>query len=185
MKLLSPRAWLPVLALAAAGTIGLAQIERLTLDQMVQKTDDGVTGVITKAKVFRVDHVTDGSELFFTTLTVRGKSLTDGTLKTIDVTYPGGFISPEEGVWNSEAPSADDTRIGNDVVVFYKWLDNIGGDVAANRLYASHGGLFRVAKSRKGKVVLGRGVGYAIPSNIELDELDSTITQIAEQVKKQ
>ena len=38
---------------------------------------------------------------------------------------------------NSEAPSADDVRIGNRVVAFYKWIDNMGGDLAGNALYAS------------------------------------------------
>ena len=111
MKLSSPKAWLPALALAAAGTVGLAQIERLTLDQMVQKTDNAVAGTIVKSKVFRVDHPIDGPELYFTTLTIRGKSLFDSSPLQVDVTFPGGFISETEGVWNSEAPTADEIKI--------------------------------------------------------------------------
>jgi hypothetical protein len=183
MKLPSPRVWLPVLALAAAGTVGLAQIERLTLDQMVQKTDNAVTGTIVKSKVFRVDHPIDGPELYYTTLTIRGRSLVDAKPLEVDVTFPGGFISETEGVWNSEAPTADEIKVGNRVVAFFGWTNNMGGDVAANALWASHGGLYRVARSRKGDVVLGKGLGYAISSNVQMDRLDSDITQLADSHK--
>ena len=183
MKLISPRAWLPVLALAAASAVGVAQIERLTLDQMVQKTDDAIVGTIIKSKVFRVDHPIDGPELYFTTLTVHGNSMTDGKSKEVEVTFAGGFVSETEGVWNSEAPSADEIKIGNRVVAFHKWLDNMGGDVSAHVLYASHGGLFRVVSTRKGEVVLGKGAGYAISGNFELEQLDAEITKLAKQLK--
>jgi hypothetical protein len=177
-------AWLAAPALLATGTLGLAQIERLTLDQMVLKTDDAVAGTITQSKVFRVDHPVDGPELFFTTLTIQGRSLTDGAQETVNVTFPGGFVSPEEGVWNSEAPTADEIRIGNQVVAFYKWVDDMGGDVAANVLYASHGGLYRVASSKSGQIVLGKGEGYAVPSNVDLAALGADVSRIAGQVKK-
>jgi hypothetical protein len=183
MRLTSPRVWLPALALAAAGTVGLAQIERLTLDQMVQKTDNAVAGKIVKSKVFRVDHPIDGPELYYTTLTIRGRSLVNNKPLEVDVTFPGGFISETEGVWNSEAPTADEIKIGNEVVAFYGWTNNMGGDVAANVLWASHGGIYRIAKSRKGEVVLGKGLGYAISSNVEMKKLDSEITQLAAQHK--
>ena len=95
------------------------------------------------------------------------------------MTFPGGFINEEEGVWNSEAPTADEIKVGGEVVAFYGWLDNMGGDVAANALWASHGGLYRVASGRSGKVVLGKGDGYAISSNMDLRKLDSEITRIS------
>jgi hypothetical protein len=173
----SPRSWLPALALAAVGGVGLAQIESLTLEQMVQKTDSAITGTIVKRKVFRVDHPTDGPQLYFTTLTIQGRDLAVGGANTVEVTFPGGFIDEEEGVWNSEAPTADEIKIGNEVVAFYGWIDNMGGDVAANALWASHGGLYRVANSRSGKVVLGKGDGYAVSSNMDLRKLDADITR--------
>jgi hypothetical protein len=179
MKRFSPTVWLPALALVAVGSVGLAQIERLTLDQMVQKTDNAVAGEIVKHKVFRVDHPIDGLELYFTTLTLRGRSLVDSKPLEVDVTFPGGFINETEGVWNSEAPTADEIKIGNEVVAFYGWVDNMGGDVAANALWASHGGIYRIAKSRKGDVVLGKGVGYAISSNVKMKDLDAEITALA------
>mgnify|MGYP003572562969 FL=1 len=172
------------LALLGATALGSAQIERLTLDQMVSKTDNSVVAEIVGRKVFRVDHPVDGDELYYTTLTLKGRSLVDGRNATVDVTFPGGFINAEEGVHNSEAPSADDIKVGNTVVAFYRWQDNMGGDVAGNGLYASHGGLYRTVEGPQGLVVLGRGEGYALSSNRSLKDLDKAVTTIA-QAKKQ
>ncbi len=164
--------------------LGLGQIERLTLDQIVAKSDHAVYAEITDQHVFRVDHPVDGPELYYTTLTLEGTSLIDGTPMTVDVTYPGGFINDEEGVYNSEAPSADDVRVGNLVVAFYKWTDNMGGDVAANALYASHGGLYRTVPGPTGQVVLGRGEGYAVTTNRDLASLRQAVASIAEEIEK-
>jgi hypothetical protein len=158
--------------------LGQAQIERLTLDQMVTRTDNAVLAEIVGKKVFRVDHPVDGPELYYTTLTLAGSSLADGKPITVDVTFPGGFIDPEHGVHNSEAPSADDTKLGNVVVAFYKWSDNMGGDVRANALYASHGGLYRTVDGPTGSVVLGRGEGYAISANKSVANLKASVQAI-------
>ena len=170
---------LSALVLGLAGTAGLAQIKELTLPEMVADTDNAIYGEIVGSHVFRIDHPVDGPELYFTTLTLEGTSMVDGTPLTVDVTYMGGFIDEENGVWNSEAPSADDVKIGNQVVAFYKWQDNMGGDVAANALYAMHGGLFRTVDGPRGTVVLGRGNGYAVNKNIKLTDLDKAITSLS------
>ncbi|MEM7308388.1 MAG: hypothetical protein AAF682_17035 [Planctomycetota bacterium] len=175
----------PVLALTglvalAVTAVGTAQIERLTLDQMVAKTDNAVIAEITGSRVFRVDHPVDGPELYYTTLTLAGTSLADGKPITVDVTFAGGFISDTEGVHNSEAPSADDIRVGNQVVAFYRWTNNMGGDVAANALYASHGGLFRTVAGPTGTVVLGRGEGYAVDTNKSLGSLKKAVQSLVE-----
>ena len=161
-----------------------AQIERLTLDDMLAKTDNSVLAEITAKHVFRVDHPIDGPELYFTTLTLEGESLETGQPMTVDVTFPGGFIDEENGVHNSEAPSADDTQVGNVIVAFYKWSDNMGGDVAGNALYASHGGLFRTIDGPTGTVVLGRGDGYAIGSNKSVEALTASVHAINEEAKQ-
>ena len=176
---------LGVLALIFAGLSGQAQIERLSLEQMVQKTDDALFAEITSKEVIRIDHPTDGPELYFTHLTLEGTSLSTGEAQTIVVTFPGGFVNETDGVWNSEAPSADDSKIGNQVVAFYKHIDNAGGDLACNFLYASHGGLFRTVDSPAGTVVMGRGDGYAIQNNTRLNALDTAITTIADATKKE
>ena len=175
----SPLAWpLTAAAVIVAATLGTAQIERLDLNQMVTKADNAVFGTITSKEVIRIDHPKDGPELYFTTLTIEGHSLRNNEPLTVDVTFAGGFIDSEHGVHNSEAPVADDVRVGNRIVAFYKWVDNMGGDLAGNSLYAAHGGLFRTIETRQGTVVQGRGEGYAVSTNVTLANLNQQIVTI-------
>lgn len=181
MRLIPLKAALATAAIALAAGLAWAQIERLNLAQMIGRADNAVEGTIIERRVFRVDHPKDGPELYYTTLKIQGVSLYDGSALTVDVTFKGGFISPTEGASNSEAPKADDVRLGNRVVAFYRWVSNFGGDVACNALYAAHGGLYRVMETRNGPVVLGRGEGYAIENNARSADLRQSITALAKQ----
>lgn len=164
---------------ALSGTPTTAKIKAITLEGMCRMMDDAVVGTIVHSHSFRVDHPVDGPELYYTTLTVAGRSLVNGQEKTTDVTFLGGFIDETNGTFNSESPSMQETQIGNEVVVFHMWSDNIGGDVACNVLIGGHGGLFPVVNNREGqKVVLGRGAGYPVSSNVPLNDLDRNITKI-------
>ena len=165
-------------ALIALGLVVLglpsvhAQIIRLTLEQMVDRSDGAVVGRIVDRRVTHLEDTKDGPDLFFTTLVVEGEDLGRGDARTIEVSFPGGFVDEDTGVWNSEAPSAEDQRLGNRVVVFWKERADMGGGFAGNALYASHGGLFRTFEDRWGReVVLGRGKGYAIDHNRRLTQL--------------
>lgn len=171
------------LILAASASLGIAQIKRLTLPEMVGIADKAVYGQILGSRVFKVDHPIDGPDLYFTTLTIQGQVLDDDTPTTVDVTFHGGFIG-EQGVYNSEAPAADDVKIGNTVVAFYRWTDNMGGDVRANTLCAAHGGIYRTAEGPSGTTVLGRGDGYAITANTKVDALSASIKTIRAEAKK-
>ncbi len=170
-----------LLLFAAQGT---AQIERLNLEQMVGKVDDAIHGTIVDREVFRIDHPVDGPELYFTTIYVQGHSVLTGQEKLVGVTFHGGFIDEENGVYNSEAPSADETRIGRKVVAFHKWTDNMGGDVAANVLFAAHGGLYTTFGDPQNPVIQGRGEGYAITSNIAFDQFQTRVREIREAQKR-
>ena len=162
----------------ALGALGTAQIKALTLDEMVTQTEGCVFGSITGQEVFVIDHPVDGPELYYTTLTVTGRSLYTGKDATVQVTYPGGFIDEEHGVYNSEAPSADEVKSGKEVVVFHKWTDNMGGDVAAHALYGMHGGLFSTFEVGGKRIVQGRGKGYAVDKNIEIGALETSAQAI-------
>ena len=166
------------LALSGAGTLASSQIKAFTLPEMVREADGAVFGEIVSQKVFRVDHPVDGSELYFTTLTIQGRSVYDGAPLLVDVTFHGGFLDEKQGVHNSEAPSADDVKVGNKVVAFYKWTQDMGGDVSANALIAAHGGLFRTVDGLADPVVLGRGQGYAIARNVKLAQLDQAVRDL-------
>jgi hypothetical protein len=146
---------------------------------MVSRTDGAIYGTIVGKETIRIDHPIDGPQLYYTTLTIEGVAVGTNQPLTKHVTFPGGFMPNGEGVFNSEAPSADDIAIGNKVVAFYKWTNNMGGDLSGNALYASHGGLYRTFTARtNGVIVQGRGEGYAITSNRTLVELRQQVNQV-------
>jgi hypothetical protein len=171
------------LLLGLLGAASPAQIKSFTLEELVTTADNAVYGTIVATRAFRVDHPLDGSELYFTRLTIEGRSLRDGTPLTVDVTFHGGFVSETEGVFNSEAPAADDVRLGNRVVAFYHWQENLGGAHAANALVAAHGGLYRTVDGPRGAAVLGRGAGYAVGGNLRLAQLESSLATLYAQKK--
>lgn len=185
MRLRLPPTLLAGLALASITALAVAQIEWLDLPKMVQKSDRGIVGTITDRHVVRFDHEIDGPDLFFTHLTIEGHDLATGEERTAVVTFAGGFINEREGVYNSEAPPADATRLGRRVVAFYAYSDNLGGDLAGHALYASHGGLYQTVTGRGGEViVIGQGDGYAISHNTRLTELRERVAILANEFGK-
>lgn len=167
--------WCAALFLGALGAPSSAQIKSLNLEQMVTAADNAVYGQITGSRVFRVDSLQDGPELYYTELVIAGRSLTDSRPTTVRVVFRGGFISDTEGVFNSEAPAADDVKVGRTVVAFYRWVDDLGGGVPANTLVAAHGGIYRTVEGPRGATVLGRGQGYAISANVRTTDLESAV----------
>ena len=173
-----------ILGVAALAPSADAQIERLDLEQMVSRADGCVLGRITQRQVFRVDSPTDGSELYFTRLTIEGVALHDGSPLVVEVTHHGGFVSDDDGVWNSEAPSEEETRVGRRVLAFYRWTENMGGGVKGNLLYAAHGGLYTTFVAQSGKtIVQGRGEGFAVSKNLPSPDLAKRVA--AARAKKQ
>jgi len=175
------------LALAVAGAIGQAQIKQLSLKEMTNQTDNGVIGTIVASRVVDQGNEVDGFGLYYTIFTVEGQSIFDGRKITVDIASRGGWIDKERGIgcWDSEAPQASEIAVGKEVLAYYFWSENIGRGVGANMLYASHGSLFRTAKSPTGTVVLGRGEGYAIDKNIKLESLrTATRTIRAEEAQR-
>jgi hypothetical protein len=165
--------------LGSALSIGaLAQIKSFTLSEIVQTADQAVHGQIIASNVVRVDSPDDG-EHYFTRLTILGRRLYDGQTTTVEVAFRGGFVSPTEGVFNSEAPAADDVQVGRRVVAFYRWADDMGGGFAANALVAAHGGIYRTVDGPLGAAVLGRGEGYAISANRRVTDLESAVRVFA------
>jgi hypothetical protein len=172
------RLWCTALLLGAFGAAAFAQIKSFTLDEMVRTADHAVDGQIIGSRAFRVDSAADGAEYYYTTITIQGRALSTGQPITVDVTFRGGFVSETEGVFNSEAPSADDVKLGKRVIAFYRWADDMGGGVAANTLVAAHGGLYRVVDGPRGAAVLGRGAGYAIAANRRVEDLESAVRRV-------
>ena len=175
------------LALAVAGAIGQAQIKQLSLTEMTNETDNGVLGTVVASRVVDLGNEVDGFGLYYTIFTLGGQSIFDGRKITVDVASRGGWIDKERGIgcWDSEAPQAGEIAVGKEVLAYYMWSENIGRGTGANILYASHGSLFRTAKSPTGTVVLGRGEGYAINKNIKLESLRTATRTIREEAKRE
>jgi len=167
-----------VLATLAGGT-ALAQIKSFTLGEMVQTADQAVHGQILASSVVRVD-AADGPH-YFTKLVIAGRRLYDGQTTTVEVAFRGGFVAPTDGVFNSEAPAADDVQVGKRVVAFYRWADDMGGGFAGNALVAAHGGLYRTVEGPLGAAVLGRGEGYAVGANRRVADLETAVRTLAAQ----
>ena len=173
-----PTLWCTALLLGAFGAASPAQIKSLTLEEMVATADGAVYGQITSSYVRRADSAQDGPELFYTTLTIQGRSLVNGQPLTVEVTFRGGFVNETEGVYNSEAPAADDVKVGKTVVAFYRWSDDLGGGMPANALVAAHGGVYRTVDGPRGAAVLGRGEGYAIGANVRVANLELAVSTL-------
>jgi hypothetical protein len=170
-------------AIVIAATAATASVERVDLAKITARCDDAVFGTILKKRVVRIDHPRDGVELYFTTLTIEGRSLRDDKSVTVDVCHMGGFVDATHGSFNSEAPAADDELIGNRVVVFYKYSANMGGDFAGNAIFGWHAGIYRTFERKSSVIVQGRGDGYAIPTNIALGDLDGRVKSLVRKDK--
>lgn len=166
-------------ALALPADRGHAQIQSFDLAAMLARTDHVVAGEIVEHEVLSFPDPSGEGVNWFTRLTIDGRSLIDGRELSVDVHFLGGMTESGEGVWNSEAPLAEDVEQGGRVVAFYKWLDDMGGGVPGNFLYAMHGGLFRTVSGPQGPVVLGRGQGYAVRENLLLDDLDEAVRTLS------
>lgn len=167
-----------VIALVCFSAPARASVEHLDLAAMVAKADGSAVGTITARRVVRIDSEIDGPELYFTILTLEGRSLATDAPVTLELVYAGGFVDAKHGVWNSEAPAADDVALGSRVVVFYAYTENMGGGMSGNALYAAHGGLYRTFDARRGAIVQGRGAGYAVDANLTLAELRTRVAQL-------
>lgn len=167
-----------------AASSAWAQIRALTLPEMIERSDHAVDGEIVASRVARIRVAGEEEFFYYTTLTIEGQWLGEGTDVTVDVSFPGGFVSEEEGVWNSESPTSDEVAVGNRIVAFYTWHAGIGGVHEANWLHANHGGLYRTVDGPKGAVVLGRGEGYAVSRNRTLSDLGAAVARIREEIRQ-
>ena len=167
-------------SVALLGTLGSAAILELSLSEIVTQSDQAVFGEITQRTVHKV--VGQDSTDYYTTVTIEGRLVGSQTPVTVDVVFGGGFINETEGVYNSEAPAAEEVRVGKHVVAFYKWQDGFAG-TGANALYNMHGGLYRTDVGPTGSIVLGRGKGYAVDRNVTITKLDAQVAELQSQKK--
>ena len=159
-------------ALALVGLLVAAAPSGVSTPQgLLSRSDGGVVGVVVHRKV-RAFEAPGGGELFFTTARVRGTDLATGAEETVDVTFPGGFISESRGAYSSTAPPANATRVGRRVLMFHRRVEDIAEGLSGEVLVDGGRGLFSWFESRRGEtIVQGRGPGSAIARNVRLADL--------------
>ena len=161
-----------------AGAYDVVQCDQFGIDYDGNPISDGLTGT----GYMPCSDPTDNE-----TLTGSANGIVNvSTCLTVTMdgyTFLGGWINEREGADISEAPSVTQTAKGREVVVFYKWTDNMGYGVSANVMYAAHGGVYSTVKKGGKTVVLGRGEGYAIAANDTANNLRQRISALAAQKK--
>ncbi|MDP6962557.1 MAG: hypothetical protein QGF46_00145 [Planctomycetota bacterium] len=159
---------------------GNACIEELDLMKMVSKTDVAVHGTITDVRTVKFTPEND-DRLIYTILTIEGKSLYDNSPISVDAAFLGGTYQGESMMVTS-MPAPSEYRLGNDVVVFSGEVEGWGPEVD-RCVYAAMGGIFRTIDSRNGKVVLGKGKGFAVENNMLVSSLGQNITKLSQEAR--
>ena len=156
-----PRVALAV-ALLAAGS--LAAVKALTLSELMAITTDTAHVRIVAKSTFRMDYPLAGA--VWTKLSVVGESLRTGAPVKADLVFMGSH-DPNDRYTMSEEPTLQDTRVGNEAVVF--WYDDpdmpaVGG---GHRIF-DLSGVYRIEPGFGTPVVIGKGDGFAWSENLKL-----------------
>jgi len=166
----------PKIALAALGAAALAvptfaAIKAMTLSELMGVTTETVHVKILEKSSFRADYPSPGC--VWTKLKVQGESLRTGEAVNTEVVFLGSHDAADN-YGTSEMPTLQDTRVGNEAVIFYGKQEGLPGNpnVAFNLA-----GVYRVEKAFGAPVVIGKGEGMAFAENVKLDAASKLIRQ--------
>ena len=154
-----------VLGLALVALPAAAAIKAMTLTELMGITTDVVHGKILSSTTFRLDYPFEGA--VWTKLSVEGDSMrTLAPVKT-DVVFLGSHEAADRFTV-SEMPTLQDSRVGNEAVIFFYKDPQMQGD-SRNVVFALDS-IYRVETAFGSPVVVGKGEGFAFPENIKLDD---------------
>lgn len=161
----------------AAGLLGaallaapaLAAIKAMTLAELMAITTDAVQGRITAKSSFALDYPFEGA--VYSKLTIEGESLRTGAAVSTSVIFLGSH-DPADQYGTSEMPTLQDTRVGNEVVVFHARDEQFPGGANVVHNLAS---VFRVEQSFGTPVLMGKGEGSAFVENLRLADATALI----------
>ena len=154
-----------------------AAIKAMTLPELMAITSDTVLVQITGKSTFALDYPFDGA--VYTRLSVEGESLRTGAPVSTSVVFLGSHEAAD-GYGTSEMPTLQDTRIGNQVVIFHEHDDAFPGGANIVHSLAS---VFRVEQAFGSTVVIGKGEGTAFPENLRLADARALVKTTHQQLQ--
>lgn len=176
------RSLTPVLGLALLAGGGLAAVKAMTLSELLSMSSDVVHATITAKSTFRTTTNMHDEEAVYTKLHVQGTSLMSGQAVDTDVVFMGSH-SAADGFATSEMPTAQDTRVGNEIVLFFH--DHPEELPVAAHVVHNFAEVFRVERAFGLPVLMGKGDGSAFPENVLLSEAHSRVKAAADALKAQ
>ncbi len=184
--------WL-VLGLIAALLAGAASacIEALTLPKMLSRIQvrgpvipgvprgDVVEGKVTGVRSVRINPTgMDFDDRIYTVVEVTGTSLLTGRPVRQEAAFLGGVFQGESMLVTSMPGNPRLYSPGNEVVIFAAPVNDWHPSIT-HAIYAATGGIYQVVGTpRHGKVVLGKGEGFAVDRNLPVSELRQSIARI-------
>jgi hypothetical protein len=160
----SPRLAAALLAAAALAVPVTAAIKALTLPELMSITTDTAHVRILSRSTFRSDWPVEGAT--WTKLAVQGESLRTGQAVATEVVFLGSH-DPRDGWGTSEMPTLQDTRVGQEAVVF--WFRDPDMPGQPNRVF-DLSGVYRVEQGFGEPVLVGKGEGAAFVTNVKLQD---------------
>ncbi len=159
------------LAVSAAALLAIpvtAAIKAMTLQELMEITQDAVRGKIVARDTVRLDHPWENA--LYTRLTVEGESLRSGEKGTFQVVFHGSH-SRDDWYGISSMPTLQDSRLGGDAVLFFGEHPMLPGQKVVFNL----AGLYRVEAGFGEPVLVGKGEGMAFPENTRMVDAATSI----------
>ncbi len=163
------RTALVVIGLSLVTVPALAAVKAMTLGELMGITHEAALVRITDSRSFPLDLPFEGA--VYTSLHVKGESLRSGEPIETDVIFLGSH-DPRDHFGTSEMPKLQDTRVGNDAILFYFSDASLPG--GPNRV-SNLAGAFRIEQAFGTQVVIGKGEGAAFPANVKLTDARAQI----------
>jgi hypothetical protein len=159
------------LGVTAATVPAVAAIKAMTLSELMEISTDVVHVRILEKETFRSDWPFEGA--VYTRMHVEGISLQTGQPVDTHVVYLGSH-DPADQYGTSEMPTLQDTRVGNEAVVFYTHEQAMPGQPNVAHCLAN---VYRVERAFSQPVVIGKGEGFAFTENIKLADASQRVRE--------
>lgn len=168
---------LPIAELKSTKTLA-SRFQSIT--DLMSEADGVVLGRITSSHLFRIESG-QGLESYFTTIRLQGHSLScssRGQRCSLDISFQTGSIRDDQGRHHPEAPEPGEVKLGKRVLVFHRWMEDLGGGMRGNGLVGMRSGLYAMRTELGREWVVGRGSGFGIAGDLPLSELTHRLGEL-------